>query len=233
VILFYSDIVENEQIFLTGEEHAHCTKVMRRAQGDTINVTDGKGNIYLCEITQSTRTQTTAKIREYQVSPPLSKRFAVGLSILKNPSRTEWFVEKAVEIGISDFYFYQSTRTEGKSINQPRLQKIIISAGKQSMNVIFPTIHFFSSFEPMLQSLSSIFEQRFIAHCNGVESHLITHLKKPNTKFLLIGPEGDFTDKEVSMALQYGFQEVSLGSSRLRSETAALVGLTAMHLSRM
>jgi 16S rRNA (uracil1498-N3)-methyltransferase len=233
VILFYSNIIEDGHLILTGEEHMHCAKVLRRASGDQIHITDGKGMIYTCTIIETTRSQTTAKILESVSSPPLSERFAIGLAILKNSSRTEWFVEKAVEIGISDIYFYQTSRTEGKTLNASRIQKIIVSAGKQSLNVHFPIIHFSTSFKDLLEEVSDSFSSRFIAHCNGIESHLSNHLKTPASTILLIGPEGDFTEVEITEAKKNGFLEVHLGSSRLRSETAALVGLMSMHLARI
>jgi 16S rRNA (uracil1498-N3)-methyltransferase len=233
VILFYSEVLDDGHIFLTGEEHTHCAKALRRTSGDHVFITDGKGTIFECEIIQTSRAQTIAKVIGSQTRPPMPVRYAVGLSALKNPSRTEWFVEKAVEIGISDFYFFQSARTEGKGFNHSRLQKIIVSAGKQSMNVVFPALYMYSSFEELLMATNHVFDNNCIAHCNGAESHLSEHLKTQASTLLLIGPEGDFTDQEVSLALKYGFREVNLGSSRLRSETAALVGLMTMHLSRI
>jgi 16S rRNA (uracil1498-N3)-methyltransferase len=225
--------MEDGLIFLSGEEHTHCAKSLRRTSGDPIFITDGKGTIYECEIIQTSRTETVARVIGSHTRSPMPVRYAIGLSVLKNPSRTEWFVEKAVEIGISDFYFFQSARTEGKGFNHARLQKIIVSAGKQSMNVVFPGLHMYSSFEEMLADTNEIFDTKCIAHCNVVESHLYEHLRIPAPTLLLIGPEGDFTPQEVSLALKYGFSEVNLGSSRLRSETAALAGLMTMHLSRI
>ena len=153
---------------------------------------------------------------------------SVAISLLKNPARLEWFVEKAVEIGIAEIILFQSCRTEKKSVNTERIEKLMIAAMKQSLNLYLPKCTILKSFEDLI-SESQKFDGKYLAWCGSNTTHLQDLRHKNEHNILLLGPEGDFTKEETEIAEHNGFQLVSLGSTRLRTETAGIVGLTMMH----
>ena len=228
MIIFYAtDIIENH-IKLLGDEHHHCTKVLRNQAGAQISVTDGKGHMFLAEIEQTNKLETLCRIIEIN-SQPLPERLpSIAISLLKNPARLEWFVEKAVEIGIGEIILFQSGRTEKKSVNIERIEKLMIAAMKQSLNLYLPQCTILKCFEDLI-SESHKFTGKYIAWCGTDTIHLQDIRHKNESNILLIGPEGDFTKEETDIAVHNGFQLVSLGSTRLRTETAGVVGLTMMH----
>jgi 16S rRNA (uracil1498-N3)-methyltransferase len=228
MFLFYSDDILADNIILSNEEHQHCTKVLRKKIGDHISITDGKGNIFHAEITNILKQNTKCKIESTTYIEPPKSRIAIAIAPTKNANRIEWFAEKAVEIGISDLYFIQTHRTEKKEINMQRIEKIILSAMKQSMNIHLPHIKYFKSLKDFSQEVLINYDQKFIAHCDGPTAELKKIIIKDKSALLMIGPEGDFTSEEVMSMENFGFQSVSLGSSRLRTETAGLVGLMIM-----
>ncbi|MCO6464392.1 MAG: 16S rRNA (uracil(1498)-N(3))-methyltransferase [Saprospiraceae bacterium] len=224
MMLFYSRDFNGDVVTLSDEEHQHCTKVLRKKVGETIFVTDGLGYIYTVKILDSTKATTIGKILSSSYKDSLHPRIAIAISPTKNVSRIEWFVEKATEIGISAIYLLHTRRTEKKSENTARMDKILISAMKQSLNVHLPTLQHIT-FDEFLKTMADEFEQKFIAYCNGPTELLSSVCKKSQSSLLLIGPEGDFTAEEVQQAIKSGCKEVSLGDSRLRTETAGIVGL--------
>ncbi len=228
MFLFYSDNVDGQTISLAGDEHQHCAKVLRKKIGDQIKITDGQGHIFTAEISAIQKQATTCHIVDKITTNPIVPKLSIAISPTKNLSRIEWFVEKAVEIGISAIYFIQTQRTEKKSVNLERIHKICISAMKQSLQVHLPQIQSYKSVNELIENVRSDYDQKFIAYCDGPTDILKDMFTKNKSALLIIGPEGDFTDSEIKEAISAAFIPVSLGDSRLRTETAGLVGLMMM-----
>ncbi|MFZ1750731.1 MAG: RsmE family RNA methyltransferase [Saprospiraceae bacterium] len=231
MILLYSTNIENNFLTITDDEHVHCVKVLRIKVGDKIFATDGHGNKYECEILSISKAETRCVIISTTSTPMPESKNCIAIAPTKNSSRIEWFVEKAVEIGVHEIIILTTQRTERKSVNMLRLEKIIISAMKQSLHTYLPKLSAYKDIESMYNVIGNNYDKKFIAWCNG-PSDTLTHIDTSHTNnLLLIGPEGDFTNDEVSACLKYGFRSVALGDSRLRTETAGLVGLMMLRLS--
>ncbi len=190
--------------------------------GDDIQITDGKGVFFQATITSIDSKKCGFKINTEKKIPKKNYHIHIAIAPTKNADRIEWFVEKAVEIGVDEISFILCKNSERKVLNLERIEKIAISAMKQSQQACMPILHPLQPFNDILKQSA---DQKFIGH---VDSSNPVHLKaiaKPNKSYLvLIGPEGDFSNEELNTALQAGFEKVSLGENRLRTETA---GLTA------
>lgn len=226
MLLFFSNEIHNNQIILRDEEHLHCTKVLRKKIGDLIHITDGKGYLFTTVLTSTDRNQTICQIKDQSFFDQKFEALAIAISPTKNASRIEWFVEKAVEIGITKIYILITDRTEKKSENTSRLQKIVLSAAKQSLSMYLPEIQVLTM--KQLTEFQSKYSQKFIAHCDGPTTVLKEIHQKEKSAIVLVGPEGDFTEKEIEFAKNMNFVSVSLGDTRLRTETAGLVALMMM-----
>ena len=227
--LFYEpDILSNGGI-LSSEESAHCIRVLRHNAGDAIQIIDGKGQLFEALIKVASPKACEVEIREQKSQPPPSVQCHIAIAPTKNIDRTEWFLEKSTEIGIEWITPIVVKNSERKVVKLPRLEKVITSAIKQSGSYWRPVLNDLTPFDSFVKTP---FEgDKFIAHChNGHEPHLKNVVKKGNNTLILIGPEGDFTLKEIELALNNGFRPISLGSKRLRTETAALV---ASHIIRL
>ena len=226
MIIFYSQNINDGVAKLTDDECQHCSKVLRKKMGDEVYVTDGKGHLYSGTIGMISKKEveivTLVEI-EKQDAP---HRKGIAISPTKNIDRFEWFLEKATEIGITDIYPFLSKRSERKVIKPERLEKRMIAAMKQSKNLHKPTLHPISALKEVVSGKIS-FENKYIAHCMEPELALQKLYSSGTDAIVLIGPEGDFTEDEVSLAAANKWTEVSLGKSRLRTETA---GLVACHL---
>ena len=229
MFLFFTDQIHDNTLILVGDEHQHCTTVLRKKLGDQLFITEGKGRIYTAEISNISKNQTECNILSVESKAPPTTALAIAIAPTKNASRIEWFVEKAIEIGISGLYFIHTARTEKKNINLNRIHKIAIAAMKQSLNVHLPQIMVFDQLKDFYLYSASKYEEKFIAHCDLPGQMLPISIEK--NAILMIGPEGDFTPQEISDAIQKNYIAVSLGSSRLRTETAGLVGLMRMKLN--
>ena len=234
--LFYcKDITPGGFCTLDAEESRHAVRVLRLREGDELNVTDGKGNLYICRIiTADDRAcAVEAAAQEFSI---FNSQFSIHLAVAptKNPSRMEWLVEKAVEIGVSEITLLNCDHSERSFLKTDRLEKIAISAMKQSLHTVLPEIHPAVKLSDWLTSHLSPFTShlKFIAHCEADKPRtpLATAMKPGEDAVVLIGPEGDFSEEEIALALDCGFQPVSLGPSRLRTETAALYAVTAFNL---
>ena len=222
--LFYTpDITpQNPDWFLTEEESKHCTRVLRLEKGDEVNLIDGKGGLYTATISDAHPKRTILHITSVVTGYGKRNHYLhVAIAPTKNIERTEWFLEKATEIGIDEVSLIITQRSERKEAKAERLNKIITSAIKQSLKAYHPILNEPVSFNKFL---SQPFEgQKFIAHCAEGEKLSLRDQLKPQGKYLiLIGPEGDFAEKEIADALQNDFKPITLGESRLRTETAAL-----------
>ncbi len=234
--LFYcKDITPNAFCTLDAEESRHAVRVLRLREGDELNVTDGRGNLYRCRIVTADDRACVIEAAEQEFST-LHSPFSIHLAVAptKNPSRMEWLVEKAVEIGVGEITLLNCDHSERTFLKTDRLEKLAVSAMKQSLHTLLPEIHPAVSLRDWLNSQFSIVNSqlKFIAHCEADKPRtpLATALKPGCDAVVLIGPEGDFSPEEIALALDCGFQPVSLGPSRLRTETAALYAVTAFNL---
>jgi len=227
--LFYQNQLP-EINYLDPAESKHCVKVLRKQIGDEINIIDGKGTFYKVKITEASPKKCEFEIVEtsQEAKPSFHRHLAIAPT--KNMDRMEWLVEKATEIGVDEVSFFQSFHSERKIIKTERLEKKIISAMKQSLKAKMPQINEIVPLKTILESNSV--ENKFIAFVDFDHTvHLKDRLNQKKDTLILIGPEGDFTPEEVDLAIKKGFLKVSLGNSRLRTETAALSAVHLMNLA--
>ncbi len=230
--LFYTPDITDSTYTLNEEESKHAVRVLRLVEGDVVCLIDGVGGMYKAKITDSNPKRCTTTIfetqKEYGKTP---FHLHVAIAPTKNIDRFEWFLEKATEIGIGEITPISCERSERKVVKTERLNKVVVAAIKQSVKAYLPKLNELTNFK---QFIEQAFEgQKFIAHClAGSEEK--THLKNVYTlgqnALILIGPEGDFSEQEIKLALQNGFKEISLSRSRLRTETAALVACDVINI---
>ncbi len=227
--VFYTpNILRNPE--LPEEEAQHCTRVLRLGVGDNITLTDGRGNFYKAEITVANSKRCLVAITETIHQNPLWPcHLHIAVAPTKNMDRNEWFAEKATEIGIDELTFLNCRFSERKVIKTERIEKILISAIKQSLKARLPKLNEMIDFTKFIAQ--DFKGQKFIAHCYEGEKPLLKDVLTPGKDaVVLIGPEGDFSEEEVKAAIERGFTPISLGKSRLRTETAALVACHTMNL---
>ncbi len=230
--LYFTYKIESDFAFLDEEEYIHVVKTLRKKQGDRLELMDGKGFYYGAEITEIGKKEVKLRILSSR-EIPLNWDFDLQLAVAptKNIDRTEWMLEKCVEIGINSFSPILCRHSERKQIRTDRLEKIALAAAKQSQKSVLPKISELTDFGKFVRESKA--DQKFIAHCQSTE---LAELKNafvysPGTSVLvLIGPEGDFSPDEVALAISHGFKAVSLGKSRLRTETAGLVACHTLQL---
>lgn len=220
--LFYAPGIEQGNFTLPPDESHHCLHVLRHRQGDYIWVIDGVGGLYKVVITQPNPKECAFTIEEKIPLPPIPPvHIHLAVALTKNADRWEWFAEKATEIGVSAITPLLTTRTERRHLRTDRLQKILITAVKQSVKAAVPVLHPPTAFTAFI-NLPKPNTTGFIAYIDD-NNQLLHHVYKPATNVvMLIGPEGDFTPDEAQQAIAAGFTPVSLGKSRLRTETAAV-----------
>lgn len=227
VNIFYTpDILEDP--FLSEEESAHCLRVLRMKAGDILRLTDGKGHFYDARISEAHPKRCAVELLAEYSQGPDSAGLYVAVAPTKNMDRMEWMVEKLTEMGIDGISFLNCRYSERKVMKTERLQKIAVSAMKQSERATLPQIAEMVDFKSFIRQ---DFEgQKFICHCYrdlGERLLLKEQYRMGGKALVLIGPEGDFSQEEVKMAMTEHYLPVSLGSMRLRTETAAMVsGLT-------
>ena len=222
--LFYCPDIEHKQT-LSEEESAHCVRVLRNTVGDEILITDGRGTTYTARITNPHPKHCDFEIiSSEKQNPHHSFHLHIAIAPTKNIERLEWAIEKCVEIGVDEITPLLCRFSERKQLRTDRLEKIILSASKQSLTPYLPVLHELTPYDTFIQSQRQNQSQLFIAHCYKDEKRLLKdEIEQGRDVLVLIGPEGDFSEKEVSDALSLGFIPVSLGNSRLRTETAAVV----------
>jgi len=221
--IFYTPDIEGNTYTLNEEESKHCVRVLRMMVGDAINLVDGKGGFYTAKIADANpkrcRVDVVSKIEDYG-KRPYYLHIAIGPTKLID--RYEWFLEKVTEIGIDEITPLESFHSERRVVKQERSEKVVTAAVKQSMKAFHPIVNEITSFKELVKLPFN--GKRLIAHCNAGNKILLKKALEPNENALiLIGPEGDFSVEEVEMAVQNGFVEISLGDSRLRTETAGVV----------
>lgn len=227
--VFYTPDIQT-RAELPEEEAAHAVRVLRLQAGDEVTLTDGKGNFYRAEISVASNKRCLVNILETQPQEPLWQgHLHIAMAPTKNMDRTEWFAEKATEIGFDELTFLNCRFSERKVIKTERIQKILVSAIKQSLKARLPLLNEMTDFNKFVRQPFN--GQKFIAHCYEGEKPLLKDiLKRGEDALVLIGPEGDFSEEEVKLAIEQGFQPISLGRSRLRTETAALVACHILNL---
>jgi 16S rRNA (uracil1498-N3)-methyltransferase len=202
----------------------HAVTVLRMSEGEKMLLTNGKGLSSTATIISSSKKQLTVQLHDFIEHPDVSRKLILGISLLKNAARFEWMLEKVTEIGITEIYPLRCERTEKQHYKKERFEQIIISACLQSQQFNFPILNEPISFGQLIGS--ELPNQKFIAHCMEGEKNILSSVDKD--AILLIGPEGDFTPQEIADALAQQFAPVSLGTSRLRTETAGIVGAVMM-----
>jgi len=221
--LFYTPDITGELYTLPEEESRHCIKVLRLEQGDPLVAVDGKGNWCHChvEFPDAKRCQ----IRCIEKIPNYGKRpfhLHIAIAPTKNNERLEWFLEKCTEIGIDEITPLLCAHSERKILHLERLEKIIIAAMKQSQKAYLPVLHPLTEFKSFVQHPHN--GLKCIAHCEEGDRKRLDDIYMPNQDVtLLIGPEGDFSPTEIQLAIVHQFTPISLGESRLRTETAGIV----------
>jgi 16S rRNA (uracil1498-N3)-methyltransferase len=223
---FYISTIEGDSVQLDEATSKHVVSVLRMEKGEELLLTDGKGLKAKALIDDDNRKRCTVRIVERQTEGPLSPKVIIGISLVKNAARFEWFLEKATEIGVTEIVPLLCARTEKEKFRAERLQGILVSAMLQSQQCWLPVLHEPVAFSHVLANPSA---QRFIAHCEELSKQPLPAQLQPGAdRIILIGPEGDFTPKEIEDALQAGFIPVSLGDTRLRTETAGMVAAVVM-----
>ena len=225
--LFYAPDIVPPDYTLSEEESKHCVRVLRMGVGDELHITDGRGNLYRCEIVDDHAKHCRVRVCETHAAfGRLSYELTMGVAPTKNTDRFEWFLEKATEIGILRIIPLDTVHSERRILKTERENKVITAAVKQSLKAYQPQLE---ELTPFRQVVEAPFEgQKFIAHCAAAVSpqgknYLPRLLQAGGKVMILIGPEGDFSKEEVEMAVKHGFREITLGNQRLRTETAAVV----------
>lgn len=224
--LFYAPDFTPPFHTLSEEESKHAVRVLRLAVGDTLHLTDGQGTLYTCRVTEANPKHCTVEsiaCQEHFEQRPYYLSMAVAPT--KNIDRFEWFLEKATEVGIDQIIPLECSHSERRAFKRERGEKVITAAVKQSLKAYHPKLE---ELTPFRRVVSEPFNGRkLIAHCDPSQSaagkvYLPSILKKNEKIRILIGPEGDFSPEEITFALENGFEEITLGSMRLRTETAAV-----------
>ncbi len=228
--LFYTPDIAKESV-LSEEESKHAVRVLRLQSGDEIDVVDGAGNYYKARITNPNPKRCEFLVYETIVNFGVRPyRLHIAIAPTKNIERLEWFIEKCTEIGIDEITPILCRYSERKQVKEERLKKIVISAAKQSLKADFPKLNPLCRFEELLRKPFA--GQKFIAHCYDLDKTPLKKAYRPACEALiLIGPEGDFSKEEVEIAIQNGYIPISLGTSRLRTETAGIVACHTVALS--
>lgn len=238
--LFYSQDIEGGICRLDHDESGHCIKVLRHRSGDEISVIDGRGTLYRCRITTDSHKGVEAMVLDSTPdwgTHPYHLHLAVCPT--KNNDRYEWFAEKACELGFDELSPVIGDHSERKILKTSRVEKILISAAKQSLKAAIPAVNEPVSVKEFIRAADSNETLRLIAYCFEDENIPRRSIKEVLDDFngdkivVMIGPEGDFSKEEAEMALAAGFIPVHLGASRLRTETAALAAAAAAYFRYM
>ena len=225
--LFYAADFTAPEYMLSEEESRHAVKVLRLEAGDTLHITDGRGNLYRCEVASAHQKHCLVRVVEhFEEFEKMPYNLTMAVAPTKNIDRYEWFLEKATEIGVTEFIPLIGEHSERKAIKHEREEKVITSAVKQSLKAYHPVLAELTSFAELMKR--EFAGRKFIAHCGDAvkeKRYLASTLRKGEDALVLIGPEGDFSPTEVVLAVANGFEEITLGTQRFRTETAAVVAV--------
>jgi len=224
--LFYAPDLTPPLHTLSEEESKHCIRVLRLGCGDRLHLTDGRGSLYHCEIVDADPRRCTVRVAEVEEEfERRPYRLTMAVAPTKNIDRFEWFLEKATEVGVDEIVPIETARSERRTIKREREEKVLTAAVKQSLKAYHPVLHDIIPFKKLVETPFA--GRRMIAHCDAPQSpagklFLPSAIEKTENVMILIGPEGDFSPEEITFALANGFEEITLGTQRLRTETAAV-----------
>lgn len=226
---FFVAGINQPSITLEEDTSKHIVGVLRMKKEEKLLLTDGRGTRATAIITDDARKHCTVQILHKTFEEPSPNKVSIAISLIKNSSRFEWFLEKATELGVSEIIPLLCDRTEKEKFRHDRLNGILVSAMLQSQQCWLPQLHEPTLFSKVLQLPAA---QKFIAHCGEEDKPQLTGslLQQSTQKLILIGPEGDFTSKEIGAALEAGYAPVALGNTRLRTETAGMVASALLRL---
>jgi 16S rRNA (uracil1498-N3)-methyltransferase len=222
--LFYNPNIDEttETFSFDKEESKHIIKVLRKKDSDVLFVTNGSGYLFETEITLASDSKCTVKVISFEKKPSSKFHLHLAVAPTKMNDRYEWFLEKATEIGVNEITPIICDRSERKIVKNDRFDKIILTAMKQANGLYLPKLNEAVTFKEFLKHESEGLQ--LIAHCEETDKKTLKSVLKPNKSVtLLIGPEGDFSEKEIALAIENKYVAVSLGNTRLRTETAAVV----------
>ena len=229
--LFYAPEIKDDYYTMSEEETFHCVRVLRIKPGDNIHLTDGKGNLFTATIQNTDKKGALLKIINSKVE--YGKRdywLHIAIAPTKNIERFEWFLEKTTEIGIDEITPLLCEHSERTNLKSERMEKIIVAAMKQSIKAYKPILNQMEKYNKFIGRTFNGSEN-YIATCEGENRKLLKNIYHTGKNaVILIGPEGDFSNNEIQNAIQSGFIPVSLGESRLRTETAGLVACHSISL---
>ncbi|MGL5682704.1 MAG: 16S rRNA (uracil(1498)-N(3))-methyltransferase [Marinifilaceae bacterium] len=221
--LFFTPDIKGNDYTMSKEESKHCVRVLRLKENDEIELIDGHGGFYHGRVVEAS--PSACKVHCFEKQEEFGKRnykLTLAVAPTKNIDRTEWFLEKCTEIGTNKFVMLESAHSERKVVKDERLEKVIISAMKQSLKAYLPALQGMTAFKKFVDSCET--KHKFIAHCNEGEKYRIEECYEIGENVtIMIGPEGDFSEQEVEYAVARGFKPITLGNSRLRTETAVIV----------
>ncbi len=232
MIRFYAPDIATDAV-LPESESGHATRVLRKQAGDVIEVVDGKGLLYTCTIVDPHHKHTLVRVDSVGELPKVWKpSITVAVAPTKHADRMEWLIEKLVEIGIDRFVPLRCERSERKELKAERIEKIAVSAMKQSLKAVLPQIDDTTPLLSFIKEERNAAAQKFVGYCDdSVERRLLAKAYTPGSDVvLLIGPEGDFSPAEIEACFKAGFVPVTMGDNRLRTETAALVAADTIHI---
>ncbi len=227
--LFYAPELKNTDNLYQFDknESRHISKVLRKKNKDILHITNGLGDLFKVEIIDNNLNKTKVKIIEITHHPKASKHIHLAIAPTKSNDRFEWFLEKAVEIGVSEITPILTKHSERKKINEERYKRILIAAMKQSLQFYLPKINPLTKWEDFIKSSHE--ECKYVAYCKA-EKHLKDLLMPGESYLLAIGPEGGFSPNEIEEAIRNKFITAGLSKNRLRTETAGIVGLTTLKI---
>ena len=231
---YHPQLLQGSKIIELDETSSrHIVQVLRMKEGEQIHLTNGKGILALTTITHASKKSCMVTILESHFEKiPVKRKIAIGISPVKNSSRFEWFLEKATELGVSEIFPLLCNRTEREHFRYERMNNICISAMLQSQQAWLPVLHEPVPFITLTETVAG-YDNKWIAHCIEQQKNELTSCLSPLVKngILLIGPEGDFTPEEIEQAIAKEFKPVSLGNTRLRTETAGIAAATVLLLA--
>ena len=229
--LFFQQGIIPPTINLEPEESKHLTRVLRKSEGDIVHITDGEGNLYECRLTDANPKKSVLQVISSERIPADDFHIHLAIAPTKSPDRMEWMIEKITEIGFHELTLLSTMNSERSFLKTERLHKKMISACKQSLKFHTPKINQTIDFKELIDNPVFGEYQKLIAYVDENHDHHLMDLAKPKGNYLiLIGPEGDFDPKEIELALSKGFKPVSLGKSRLRTETAGLAAVQMLQV---
>lgn len=235
--IFYieSTVAVNDVITLPEDASKHIVQVLRMTSGNSIQLANGEGHLLNAEIINDHKKKCGVRITSLETILPAARKVSIGISLLKNNSRFEWFLEKATEIGVQEIIPLLCERTERQQFRYDRMKNILVSAMLQSQQAWLPVLHQPVAFEQLFREEDTVLAtQKFVAHCMPSARQSLNDSIDPSrsSQLILIGPEGDFTQEEITLALERQFVPVTLGNTRLRTETAGVVAAALLCAGR-